>query len=571
MTVDPSYLGTEVHAYIRAVHSIHYDESGMFINLKLLALFLVAFGALFLIQALVAARFLLNDEYGHPRAWQMLFGFVVLFIFGYAGYGGMLASRPVEAIDLVIAAVFFGGGLFVVLVVRMSVRTVQHVHHMRALERHHALHDSLTNLPNRRLMMERIEQAIASAQTRGTPLAILILDLNRFKEVNDTLGHHCGDQLLMALSPRLLSAISATDLVARLGGDEFGFVLENVTVDQASAICKRILEVVDQAFNIDGHGVSIGGSVGIAMYPEHGDELQLLLQHADVAMYEAKRHGQGYAVYEAAQDQYSLNRLRIVTSLRDRALFDQLDVHYQPKISLKDGEVCGLEALLRWQHPTLGEIDPDSFIPIAERAGVMRQITLWVLRHTIEQMQRWQDKGFALHVAVNLSVRNLGDENLPQDIQKILEAYSIPPSRITLEVTESSMMVNPRLAQEILNKLNALGLLSSIDDFGSGYSSLAYLKSLPATEIKIDKSFVLNMTHDESDAVIVHSTIALAHNMGYRVVAEGVETAEIFELLQVLGCDVVQGFYLSRAMPAEQVLSWVQQHNQNHLRYARAL
>lgn len=543
----------------------------MIINLKLLALFLVAFGALFLIQALVAARFLLNDEYGHPRGWQMLFGFVVLFILGYAGYGGMLASHPIEAIDLVISAVFFGGGLFVVLVVRMSVRTVQHVHHMRALERHHALHDSLTNLPNRRLMMERIDQAIASAQTQGTPLAILILDLNRFKEVNDTLGHHCGDQLLMALSPRLLGAISATDLVARLGGDEFGFVLENVTVDQASAISERILQVVDQVFNIDGHGVSIGGSVGIAMYPEHGDERQLLLQHADVAMYEAKRHGQGQAVYEAAQDQYSLNRLRIVTSLRDQTLFDQLDVYYQPKISLKDGEMCGLEALLRWRHPTLGEIDPDSFIPVAERAGVMRQITLWVLRHTIEQMQRWQDQGFPLHVAVNLSVRNLGDENLPQDIKKILEAYSIPSSRITLEVTESGMMVNPRLAQEILNKLNALGLQSSIDDFGSGYSSLAYLKSLPATEIKIDKSFVLNMTHDESDAVIVHSTIALAHNMGYRVVAEGVETAEILELLQVLGCDVAQGFYLSRAMPAEQVLSWVQQHNQNHLRYARAL
>ena len=454
---------------------------------------------------------------------------------------------------------------------RPHVMHMLHGAHMRALERHHALHDSLTNLPNRRLMMERIEQAIASAQTRGTPLAILILDLNRFKEVNDTLGHHCGDQLLIALSPRLLGAISATDLVARLGGDEFGFVLENVTVDQASAISERILQVVDQAFNIDGHGVSIGGSVGIAMYPEHGDERQLLLQHADVAMYEAKRHGQGQAVYEAAQDQYSLNRLRIVTSLRDPTLFDQLDVHYQPKISLKDGEMCGLEALLRWRHPTLGEIDPDSFIPVAERAGVMRQITLWVLRHTIEQMQRWQDQGFPLHVAVNLSVRNLGDENLPQDIQKILEACSIPAARITLEVTESSMMVNPRLAQEILNKLNALGLQSSIDDFGSGYSSLAYLKSLPATEIKIDKSFVLNMTHDESDAVIVHSTIALAHNMGYRVVAEGVETAEIFELLQVLGCDVAQGFYLSRAMPAEQVLSWVQQHNQNHLRFARAL
>lgn len=539
--------------------------------LKILALFLVAFGALFLLRALLTARVLLKDEYGNPRGWQMLFFFVVLFLLCYLGYGLMLMSRPIETIDLMISAVFCGGGLFVVLVVRMSVRTVQHVHHMRALERHHALHDSLTNLPNRRLMMERIEKATATAQTQQTELAILLLDLNRFKEVNDTLGHQFGDHLLVALAPRLLSAISATDVVARLGGDEFGFILEDVSVEQACNICKRILDVVDQPFTIDGHGVSIGGSIGIAMYPQHGDEPQLLLQHADVAMYEAKRHGQGFTVYQAEQDQYSLSGLRIVTSLRDRALFDQLQLHYQPKISLKDGRVCGLEALLRWQHPSLGEIEPDTFIPVAERVGVMRQITLWVLRTALQQMEAWQKSGFPQHVAVNLSVRNLGDENLPQDIREILAAHSVPPAHIILEVTESGMMVNPRLAQDVLNKLNALGLASAIDDFGSGFSSLAYLKSLPATEIKIDKSFVLNMTHDESDAVIVHSTIALAHNMGYRVVAEGVANAEILELLQVLGCDVVQGFYFSKALPAEQVIPWVQQHNQNHLSFARAM
>ena len=539
--------------------------------LKLLALFLVALGALFLLRSLVAARVLLKDEYGNARGWQMLFLFVILFLLGYLGYGLMLLSRPITSIDLVIAVVFCGGGVFVVLVVRMSVRTVQYVHHMRALELHHALHDSLTNLPNRRLLMERIDQIIGQAQTAQKSLAILLLDLNRFKEVNDTLGHHCGDQLLVALAPRLLSAISATDIVARLGGDEFCFVLEQVSLDQACNICKRLLEVVDQPFVIEGHGVSIGGSVGIAMYPPHGEEAQVLIQHADVAMYEAKRQGQGYAVYVAEQDQYSLNRLRVVASLRDPALFDQLAIYYQPKISLKEGRVCGLEALLRWQHPTLGEITPENFIPVAERAGMMRKITLWVLENVITQMEAWQKSGLLLQVAVNLSMRNLGDENLPRDINKILEAHSIAPFLITLEVTESGMMVNPKLAQEILIKLNALGLPSSIDDFGSGFSSLAYLKSLPATEIKIDKSFVLNMTHDESDAVIVHSTIVMAHNMGYRVVAEGVENAEILELLQVLGCDVAQGFYFSQAMPAEQIIAWVQRHNQNHLHYARAL
>ncbi len=540
-------------------------------NIQFYSLLLVAAGALFLLRALLSARCLLRDEYGHPGGWKMLFVFVVLFLLGYLSYGVLLLSHPAAIIDLFISVVFFGGGLFVLLVVRMSARTVQHVHHMRALERHHALHDSLTNLPNRRLMMERIEQSISGAKLNQKEMAILLLDLNRFKEVNDTLGHHYGDLLLIALAPRLLSAISSTDVVSRLGGDEFGFVLENVNADQARSICQRILEVVDQPFIIDGHGISIGGSVGIAMYPAHGDEPQILLQHADVAMYEAKRHGRGFALYEAEQDQYSLNRLKVVTSLRDRALFDQLKLRYQPKISLKDGRVCGLEALLHWQHPTLGEIEPDNFIPVAERVGVMRQITLWVMSNAVQQMEAWQQMGMPLRVSVNLSVRNLGDENLPQDFRKILEQHTVVPENITLEVTESSMMVNPRLAQDILIKLNALGLQSSIDDFGSGFSSLAYLKSLPATEIKIDKSFVLNMTHDESDAVIVHSTIALAHNMGYRVVAEGVESAEILELLQVLGCDVVQGFYFSRALPPDQVIAWVTAHNQNHLRFAREI
>lgn len=538
-------------------------------NIQFFAILLVAIGGIFLARSLAYARFLLKDEHGHSRGWRTLFVFVIMFIGGYLAYGATLLSRPILSIDLLISGIFFGGGLFVVLIVRMSVHTVQHVHHLRALERHHALHDSLTNLPNRHLLMGKIDQAIAEAQGKQKPLAILILDLNRFKEVNDTLGHHCGDQLLMELAPRLRQAISPLDMVARLGGDEFGFVLADVSAEEAKLTSQRILQSVDQPFSIEGHSLSVGGSVGIAMFPEHGEEPQLLLQHADVAMYEAKRHGQGYAFYEVAHDQYSLNRLRVISSLRDPALFEQLRLCFQPKISLKDGRVCGVEALLRWQHPTMGIIMPDNFIGVAERAGIMRQLTLWVLYRTLKQMEVWQSAGVNLHTAINLSVRNLSDESLPEEMSRLLDAHAVSPNHITLEVTESSMMGNPRLAHEILGRLNARGFLTAIDDFGSGYSSLAYIKSLPASEIKIDKSFVLNMTRDESDAVIVHSTIALAHNMGYRVVAEGVENAEILELLQVLGCDVAQGFYFSEPMSANDVLPWVQIQNRNHLSYAR--
>lgn len=539
--------------------------------LKPFALLLLTGGGLLLLKSLFQARALLQNDHGNLGWWRFLVACVVLFIAGYAGYGmGLLNETAVRVVDVVTSGVFFGGGVFVMLVMRMSVQTAQYVQHLSTLERHRSLHDGLTNLPNRRLLMERIDLAIDWSLEQKKPVAILIMDLNRFKEVNDTLGHHYGDRLLVEMALRLQNALKPNDMVARLGGDEFGFVLENVSADGAVDVSKHLLELVDKPFIVEGHGLSVGGSIGIAIFPEHGEEPQSLMQHADVAMYEAKRHGKGYALYEAVLDQYSLNRLKIVTSLRSSALLDQLSIMYQPKIDLTNGRVCGLEALVRWEHPTLGPIPPDYFIPVAERTGVMKQITFWVLRNVLKQIEEWQTFGLHIEVAVNLSVRNLSDDSLPREIGKALDAYCVPLSSIVLEVTESSMMVNPRLAHDVLNKLHALGLQFSIDDFGTGYSSLAYLKSLPASEIKIDKSFVLDMIHDESDAVIVHSTIALAHNMGYRVVAEGVESAEVLELLQVLGCDVAQGFYFSEPMSGYRVPIWVEQHNQNRLSFARA-
>ncbi|MDP2828002.1 MAG: EAL domain-containing protein [Sulfuricellaceae bacterium] len=538
--------------------------------LQIASLILVVGGIVQLIRSFSFARFLLKRDFGNPGGWRTLFVFVVFFVGGYSSYAILLLKEPVGVIQLVVSCIFFLGGMFVVTVVRMSSLSVQYVMHMAAVEKHHAHHDPLTGLPNRLLLMERIVQAIDRSKQNRRPCAILIMDLNRFKEVNDTLGHHFGDLLLIELSTRLQNYIGHSDMLGRLGGDEFGFVLEGQSAENPTAFCQHALQQVERPFDVETHSLSIGGSIGIALYPVHGTEPSSLLQHADIAMYEAKRQGKGYMQYEAGLDRHSLDRLTIMSSLKSPDLREQLFVFYQPKIDLLSGRVCGLEALVRWNHPTLGLVSPDDFIPVAERAGVMKQITLWVLNTVLSKKQEWQSLGIHIDVAVNLSVRNLCDETLPQEISQILDSHYVPASSIILEVTETSMMTNPKLAQEILVKLHDLGLQLAIDDFGTGYSSLAYLKSLPASEIKIDKSFVIDMTHDETDAIIVHSTIALAHNMGYRVVAEGVETAESLEMLQVLGCDVAQGFYFSEPMRSGQVPAWVERHNQNRLAFARA-
>lgn len=527
------------------------------------AFLLVLFGALLMLRSFSHASVLVKGEFGNSRGWRGLLVLVLVFVVGYANYALKLLSEPVGMTELVVSGIFFMGGLFVVTVVRMSSLSVQFASHLAAVEKHHARHDPLTSLPNRLLLMERIAQAIEDSRRDRRSFAILIMDLNRFKEVNDTLGHHFGDRLLVELSSRLQRFIGPSDLVARLGGDEFGFVLEGSSAENPVAFCRHALQQIERSFEVEGHSLIIGGSIGIAVYPVHGEEPASLMQHADIAMYEAKRQGNGFMEYDPELDRHSLDRLMIMSSLRSPDLCEQLFVFFQPKVELASGKVCGMEALVRWKHPKIGLVLPDAFIPVAERAGVMKMITLWVLDMALTAKQEWQSLGIHIDVAVNLSVSNLSDENLPADILRLLDNHFVPSSSIILEVTETSMMTNPRRAHEVLLKLHEIGLQLSIDDFGTGYSSLAYLKSLPASEIKIDKSFVLDMINDEADAMIVHSTINLAHNLGYRVVAEGVENVESLDLLQILGCDVAQGFYFSQPMRAGQVPAWVERHNRN--------
>jgi len=536
--------------------------------LKELSLLLIIIGIAAMLRALLYARILLNDEHTRNLAgWRLLFALLWLFILGFTGYGFTLLAREASPIDAVVSSIFCGGGLFTLVALNVSVKTLRYVREIMQRERHGWLHDSLTNLPNRRLLMERIEQAIDSANLTKKPVAILMMDLNRFKDVNDTLGHHYGDELLIALAQRLRHMTSLSRMVARMGGDEFGFVLEGFSKKDALALSREILALVDEPFVIDGHRLSIGGSIGIAMYPEHGGIAQQLLQNSDVAMYAAKRNGGGVTMYAAGINDASLSNLNLIAMLKHPDLRDQLTICYQPKVNLRDGTACGLEALVRWNHPQLGNIAPDQFIPIAERAGVMKEITFAVLHSVLAQLEEWHALGLNVKVAVNLSMRNLSDEGLPDDIARALASYNTPPASLILEVTESSMMLNPELANATLTTLSKLGVQCSIDDFGTGFSSLAYLKSLPASEIKIDKSFVTDMTNDENDAIIVHATIVMAHNMGYRVVAEGVENAEVLELLQILGCDIAQGYYFSKPIAAEEVAEWIVLHNKSSQNY----
>jgi diguanylate cyclase (GGDEF)-like protein len=439
-----------------------------------------------------------------------------------------------------------------------SVRDITARKEAEAALEHQALHDALTDLPNRVLLHDRLQQAIRAAQRDGSPVALLVMDLDRFKEVNDTFGHHTGDQLLAQLGTRLGSVLRGSDTIARLGGDEFAVLLPTATVEDAREIADRLLQMLDEPFALGGLQLEIDASIGIALAPEHGSDADTLLRRADVAMYVAKRSGSGHALYTAEQDQHSPMRLAMVAELRRAFDHNELFLYFQPKVSLSGGHITSAEALVRWQHPRHGLLGPDQFVPIAEQTGLIRPLARWVLEAALRQCNRWRQSGLDLAVAVNLSMRNLHDAEIADMIRQLLTRWGIPPSRLVIEITESSLMADAARAMEVLGRLRAMGVGISIDDFGTGYSSLAYLKRLPVDELKIDKSFVAHMATDENDAAIVRSTIGLAHDLGLVVVAEGIEDQATWDMLTALGCDVAQGFFVSRPLPAAALGEWLE-------------
>jgi diguanylate cyclase (GGDEF)-like protein len=426
----------------------------------------------------------------------------------------------------------------------------------RELE-HQALRDALTGLPNRLLLHERLKLLLDTARRARTPLALLVIDLDRFKEVNDTLGHHQGDLVLREVATRFQSALRQSDTVARLGGDEFAVLLPGADERGATQTAKKLLHSLDEPLNLAGQLVDIGGSIGIALFPDHGQDADTLLRQADVAMYAAKGNAIGHACYASDQDTDRRARLALVGELRNALNRDELILHYQPIVEVATGRVLGVEALARWPHPELGLVPPDQFIPLAEQTGLIKPLSLWVLNTAIRQCHAWQAAGIRLPVAVNLSMRNLSDLELPDAIAHMLATWGVPAELLGVEVTESSLMNDADRSLQVLTRLRAMGVQIAIDDFGTGYSSLAYLSRLPVSQIKIDRSFVGDMVVERRNLTIVRSTVELAHNLGLAVVAEGVEDRSTWDLLATLGCDIAQGYYLSRPMPAADVMHWI--------------
>ena len=425
-----------------------------------------------------------------------------------------------------------------------------------------ARRDPLTSLPNREQLHDLVHAAIVQSKRSKKKVALMLMDLNRFKEINDTLGHHTGDRVLQQLASRLRKVLRESETVARLGGDEFAILLPEVTdKGQVAAVAQRILKALEEPFVAAGVALDVDASIGIALYPDHGDRVAKLLRAADVAMYLGKESLSGYTFFTHGEDPGDGGkRLALIGELRGALDDGQLVLYYQPKIELASGTVKGVEALVRWEHPRGGLLAPDEFIPLLEQSSLLRRFTLYIVEIALRDCSAWRRAGFNVTVAVNLSMRNLIDSNLPTDLRRLVhKSPNLKSDALELEITESMIMSDPERIFRVCTSLRDFGFQLTVDDFGTGYSSLAYLQRLPVSSLKIDKSFIGSMGRDDADGeTIVRSTLHLAHNLGLTVVAEGVETAEVYDTLATLGCDYAQGYLVSRPMPNEELLVWLE-------------
>ncbi|GAA4977462.1 putative bifunctional diguanylate cyclase/phosphodiesterase [Actinoplanes utahensis] len=448
-----------------------------------------------------------------------------------------------------------GGGLVALYLVLALLAwwTTRSLRRYAADQRHHALHDALTGLPNRVAYRAWAEQRLEQARRDGEHGAVVLVDLNRFKEVNDTLGHHAGDDLLCQVSERFRAGLGPRDILARLGGDEFALLLPGRSGPEAVALLEDIRERLGAEMVLDGVPLSIEASFGIALYPEHGSGVHDLKQHADMAMYQAKRGTADIVVYSGDNAAHPHQWLKVQAELRHALERDELVLHYQPKVSLPDGEVEGLEALVRWQHPERGMVPPGDFLPAAEHSGLIVPLTEWVLRRALTDQLGWTAAGQSWAVSVNVSARNLEVAGFPALVARLLAETGTPAHRLVLEVTETALAGDVATVERVIAEVAALGVGLSIDDFGAGFTSLSQLRGKPVAEIKIDRQFVKDVAHDPQSRAIVRSVIELAHGLGSRATAEGIETAEIYRWLIEAGCDEAQGYLIGRPVPWPQI------------------
>lgn len=428
-----------------------------------------------------------------------------------------------------------------------------------------ATHDDLTGLPNRYLYTDHLEMAIALASRENRSFAVLLLDLNRFKEINDTLGHGIGDEVLKITAGRMQSGMRDSDTLARIGGDEFCIILNGVGQILAETIANKIIRLIEPIMDVKGHSLKIGASVGISIFPDDGDNSEILMQRADVAMYNAKHNNLHVASYHNDMDSDNIEKLMMASDLKSNISLGFFEGLFQPKIDIQTGRACGCELLLRWQHPQLGIILPEKFIPLAERENLIGELTRWVIGHYLIQMLPIIEKYRDFHLSINVSPIDLIDTKLLTAINEIIEKTGFPAKNLYIEVTENAIMKNPARSASVLNEFNGAGIQISIDDFGTGYSSLAYLQKFPITELKIDKSFITYLTEKSNNFPIVNATITMAHDLGITVVAEGVESKEVLDLLVQIGCDQVQGYYFSKPVDINQLINWLDQHSENVL------
>jgi diguanylate cyclase (GGDEF)-like protein len=546
-----------------SINKFAYFEEIRGNHLKLLALILISMGAFLMATALFPTKKLCHQKHHATTAWRILGLLIILFLIGYGVYGVLLIKTGVDLGDLVVAIIMFGSGIFAYSVVKLTQISISKLTIMAEEERHRSMHDELTGLPNQYYFHDKVDAAITRANNIKKTFAVLLTDINRFKEINTTLGHSYGDFLLQQVAAGIGKSLRNPDTLARWGGDKFAILLPDTDLKRAIALSNKIAENLTLPFKIEGHSISVEISIGIVTYPAHGEQAEQLLQNAHIAMYEAQTNHVSHAVFDPEQHRSPLKKMVMASELRDAIANNELVLFFQPQISVINGKLSGVEALVRWRHPERGIIPPDDFIEVIEQTDLNKSLVSWVLNAALQSQKRWQELGLDLNISVNLSIKNLHDYEFPTEARRLINKWQVAPHRLTLEITESGLMVDPGRVTRVVSELKEIGVNLSIDDFGTGYSSLAYLRKFPAREIKIDKSFVLDMLINEDSAIIVKSTIDLAHNIGRLVVAEGVENNDTYILLKRLGCDFLQGFYFSEPLPDDKFLEWHDRYTMN--------